>query len=245
MIKLGLIQTRSFSSNEQGIEKVSKILNSLAKKETDVVCLPEQWLKDNQIFDVSTTFSEFKKIAKNNSMTIVAGAFYLKKKNRFSISAPIIGPSGEIIGIQNKIHPFGRERGSIKAGTKALVFKSACRFGVIICYDMIFPQVAHSLVKKGAQVLLSPSRIVRRGILPWHIYVQTRALENRIPILAANVQNWRFGGQSVIVDLVEYKGVMVPKVVKLHGQRAYSRVFNLSKYYESRKERFSDAKAFS
>ena len=72
---------------------------------------------------------------------------------------------------------------------------------MIICYDMVFPKVANTLVKKGAQVLLSPSRIVRRGIKPWQMYVQVRSLENRIPILAANVENQRFGGNSLIVDL--------------------------------------------
>jgi len=36
---------------------------------------------------------------------------------------------------------------------------------------MVFPKVANTLVKKGAHVLLSPSRIVRRGIEPWQMYV--------------------------------------------------------------------------
>ncbi len=49
MVKLGIIQTCSFSSNEQGLNKVSKMLEGLGRKETDIVCLPEQWLKDNRI----------------------------------------------------------------------------------------------------------------------------------------------------------------------------------------------------
>ena len=58
-----------------------------------------------------------------------------------------------------------------------------------------FQMVANTLVKKGAQVLFSPSRIVRRGIEPWQMYVQVRALENRIPILAANVENRKIWGK--------------------------------------------------
>ena len=43
--------------------------------------------------------------------------------------------------------------------------------------------------------------------------IQTRALENRIPILAVNVSNHRFGGNSVIVDLFEKDKVMIPKLI--------------------------------
>jgi omega-amidase len=35
------------------------------------------------------------------------------------------------------------------------------------------------------------------------MYVQVRAFENRIPIQAANVENQRFGWNSLIVDLAE------------------------------------------
>ena len=111
---------------------------------------------------------------------------------------------------------------------------------------MVFSGVANSLVKKGAEILLSPSRIVRRGIHPWHLYVQVRALENRVPVLASNVENYRFGGKSIIVDLSENDGVMIPKLeAQLCGQKAKSKEFNLKKYKKSRQNRFSDSRKFS
>ena len=109
---------------------------------------------------------------------------------------------------------------------------------------MVFPKVANTLVKKGAQVLLSPSRIVRRGIEPWQMYVQVRALENRIPILAANIENRRFGGNSIIVDLTENNKVVTTKITKLNGESEITREFTLDKYEKSRKIRFSDSNKF-
>ena len=246
MVKLGLIQTGAYSSNEQALKKVSQSLKSLGRKETDIVTLPEQWLKNNRISDFDKEFSDFKKIAKDYSMTIIPGAFYQKKKSRFVISAPIIGPKGEIIGAQEKIHPFDYEQKLVMSGRKTKVFKTNCKFGIIICYDMVFSDVANFLVKKGADVLFSPSRIVRRGVKPWQLYLQVRALENRVPILAANVQNYRFGGKSVIVDLSEDNGVVIPKIVnELKGEKFKVRNFNLKKYKKSRKIRFSDSRKFS
>ena len=246
MVKLGLIQTSSYSSNEQALQKISKSLKSLGKKETDIVTLPEQWLKNNKISDFDKEFSEFKKIAKDYSMTIIPGAFYERKKYRFVISSPVIGPKGEIIGTQEKIHPFDYEQKLVRPGREAKVFQTNCKFGIIICYDMVFSDVANSLVKKGAEVLFSPSRIVKRGIVPWQLYVQVRALENRVPILASNVENNRYGGKSIIVDLVEDDGVVIPiKKTELKGEKSKIKEFDLRKYKKSRKIRFSDSRKFS
>jgi len=244
LARLGIIQTRSYASNHAGIESASKILRSLGRSETDVVCLPEQWLKDNRMDDFDSEFAEFKKIAREFGMTIIAGAFYQKRKNGLVISAPVIGPSGEIIGTQEKIHPFDYEKDLITAGKRVHVFKTSCRFGILICYDMVFSDVAESIVKKGAQVLFSPSRIVRRGIPPWHMYVQVRALENRVPVLAANVQYGRFGGKSIIVDLAEDDGVMIPNVVTASGQGAKTGTFDLARYEHSRRTRYGDHRKF-
>ena len=92
MVKLGLIQTVSYSSNENALKKVSQSLKTLGRKEVDIVTLPEQWLKNNRISDFEQEFDSFKKIARDFSMTIIPGAFYQPKKSRFVISAPVIGP---------------------------------------------------------------------------------------------------------------------------------------------------------
>lgn len=246
MVKLGLVQTSSYSSNIQALQKISHHLKSLGRRETDIVTLPEQWLNNNRISNYDREFSDFKKIAKDYSMTIIPGAFYERKKYRMVISAPVIGPKGEIIGTQEKIHPFDYEQKAVKPGRETVVFQTNCKFGIIICYDMVFSKVANSLVKKGAEVLFSPSRIVRRGIHPWQLYVQVRSLENRVPILASNVENTRYGGKSIIVDLVEDEGVVLPiKEKELKGEKSKIKEFDLRKYKKSRKIRFSDSRKFS
>lgn len=244
MVKLGLIQTASQSTNEKGIAQVGKILRKLGGKNTEIVCLPEQWLKNNMIEDFESEFSGFKKIAKEFSMTIIPGAFYEISKNKTQIVAPIIGPNGEFIGRQEKIHPFDYERDNVVPGKEAKIFNTACKFGVVICYDMVFPKVANTLVKKGAQVLFSPSRIVKRGIAPWQMYVQVRALENRIPILAANVENKKYWGNSIIIDLGENNKVVTTKIMKINGESGKSKEFDLKRYEKSRKVRFSDSNKF-
>jgi omega-amidase len=76
------------------------------------------------------------------------------------------------------------------------------------------------------------------------MYVQVRALENRVPILAANVENRRFGGNSIVVDLTENNKVVTTKIIKLNGESEVTREFVLDKYEKSRKIRFSDSNKF-
>ncbi len=244
MVKVGIIQTRTYRTNKEGITRISKFLARLGKKKTEIVCLPEQWLKNNEINDFDSEFLDFKEIAKKYQMTIIPGAFFQKIKKEVTISSPVIGPDGDIIGRQEKIHPYDYEKNTVTPGKKAKIFNTSCRFGVIICYDMVFPRVSETLVKKGAQILFSPSRIVRRGINPWETYVRARSLENRVPILAANVKNKKYGGNSMIIDLLENNKVLIPKIIKIKEEGFVVKKFNLLKFEKNRKIRFSDSKNF-
>jgi len=244
MVKVGVVQTRTYSTNKEGIYKIAKFLEELGKKKTEIVCLPEQWLKNNEISDFDSEFLEFKEIAKKYQMTIIPGAFYEKIKNEVIISSPVIGPKGNIIGRQRKIHPYDYEKNLIKPGNEAKIFTTSCKFGIIICYDMVFPKVSELFVKKGAEILLSPSRIVKRGIDPWETYVRARSLENRVPIVAANVKNKKYGGNSMIIDLYENNKVMIPKVLKIKDEGYVIKNMDLSKFEKNRKIRFLDSNKF-
>jgi len=244
MIKVGIIQTQTYRTNKEGVIKISKFLEELGKKKTEIVCLPEQWLKNNEIYDFDSEFLEFKEIAKKYQMTIIPGAFYEKIKREVTISCPVIGPKGNIVGKQEKIHPYDYEKNIVTPGKEIKIFNTACKFGVMICYDMVFPKVSEKVVKKGAQIIFSPSRIVNRGINPWETYVQARSLENRVPILAANVKNKKYGGNSMIVDLFENNKVIIPKIIKIKEEGYAVKNFDLKKFEKSRKIRFSDSKKF-
>ena len=244
MTKVGLIQTRSYENNKKGIENISKLLEKLGRVETEIVCLPEQWLPNNHIENYDQEFFEFKKIAKNYSMTIIPGAFYEKNEDKVSINSPIIGPEGEIIGKQEKIHPYDYEKDTVDAGTEAKIFNTSCKFGIMICYDTVFPGVADILTKKGAEIIFSPSRIVKEGIEPWKMYVQVRSLENRIPIIAPNVEDIKFGGNSLIVELTKEEKIVKTRVTELKGEYEETVNITFSNYETIRKQRLEDRNNF-
>jgi omega-amidase len=220
VLRIALVQLHLQNNKAQAIEHMLKILSKIGSSDSDIVCLPELWYT-KIVTNFETEFDKIIDVAKEYNMTIIPGAFVERRNNNaLQISSPVIANDGVIAGRQLKLHPFGPQRKVVKAGTKVELFKSASfRFGIGICYDIVFPEVARALLKNGADILFFPSKIRNEGIKPWHMYVQVRALENRIPIAAPNVCDDRssygiYRGKSIFVDFdYDYKtDIAVPKL---------------------------------
>lgn len=208
MARITVIQVNLQNDKTRAIKHILKLLNKAGSFEPDILCLPELWYP-KIVTNFETEFIQILRAAKEYNITMIPGAFLERhyeddtnKNNSLFISCPVIAKNGTISGRQFKIHPFGSQRNIVKGGTKMQIFELGdFRFGIGICYDVVFPEVARALIKKGADVLFFPSKIRNEGIKPWHMYVQVRALENRIPIAAPNVcDNSRYKGKSILVD---------------------------------------------
>ncbi|MBV9178383.1 MAG: carbon-nitrogen hydrolase family protein [Nitrososphaeraceae archaeon] len=228
MQRIALVQVHVQNNKDKAVEHALKLLRKVGLSDSDIVCLPELWYS-RIVTNFETEFDKIIDIAKEYSMVIIPGAFIErnnsnnnKNGNDLQISSPVIANDGMILGRQLKIHPFGSQRKVVKAGTKVDLFETRnIKFGIGICYDIVFPEVARALVKKGADILFFPSKIRYEGIKPWHMYVQVRALENRIPIAAPNVcgdnssnNNSIYKGKSIFVDFdYDYKtDIAIPKI---------------------------------
>src|SRR5918912_944567 len=196
--RIALVQINSYNNKDKAVEYACKLLKKAGSSDSDIVCLPELWYT-KIVTNFETEFDKIIDVAKEYNMVIIPGAFLERINNNengddLQISSPVIAKDGVIAGRQLKIHPFGPQRKVVKAGTKVELFESGnFKFGIGICYDIVFPEVARALVKKGADILFFPSKIRYDGIKPWHMYVQVRALENRIPIAAPNVRDYGNG----------------------------------------------------
>lgn len=225
MLRIALVQMHLHNNKTKAVDYALKLLKKVGLSDSDIVCLPELWYT-KVVTNFETEFDRIIDVAKEYNMVIIPGAFIERSSNNnygndLQISSPVIANDGMIAGRQLKIHPFGSQRKVVKAGTKVELFESGnFKFGIGICYDVVFPEVVRALVKKDADILFFPSRIRYEGIKPWHMYVQVRALENRIPIAAPNVcdrsssNNSIYKGRSIFVDFdYNYKtDIAIPKL---------------------------------
>jgi predicted amidohydrolase len=192
-----------------------------------------------------------RELARRFGVTIITGGFFEKLPEGTYVTAPVVDPQGRILGRQKKIHLFGSERSRAKPGFDCEVFSvQHVNFGVMICYDAAFPEVARVFALKGADIVFVPSRISAVGIQPWHLYLSARCLENRLPMVAPNVvQPPRYVGHSIILDLksepeslVVYPNLFVggesPDVLLSDIDLTFARRLRISRLRERRPETY-------
>jgi predicted amidohydrolase len=90
-------------------------------------------------------------------------------------------------------------------GREAVVAKTSLgTVGLMICYDLRFPEMCRSLVLKGAQVVAVVAQWPAVRIAHWDILLRARAIENQVYIVGVNRcgkdGDLDYGGHSRIVS---------------------------------------------
>ena len=212
------------SASENTIER---LINKAVEGEAEFLCFPEHWLGEETPKSVSELIELMREQARRFNVTIIAGGFFEQLPDGIYVTAPVIDPNGHLVGRQRKIHLFGDEKAKAKPGSEHVVFDvNNLKFGVMVCYDTVFPEVARTFAIKGVEMVFVPSRILNAGTQPWHLYLMTRCLENRLPIVASNLV-WppRHSGHSMILDLRQdsESTVVYPNVLST-GEESFAAV---------------------
>jgi predicted amidohydrolase len=104
-------------------------------------------------------------------------------------TAVLIGPSGEIIGMQRKLHIASEEKHYFYPGSSLEVFPTDLgKLGMLVCADNSFPEAPRILSLKGAEIIcvsysrgkISVDREVSKRV------VSSRAFENQNFFVACN-----------------------------------------------------------
>ncbi len=120
-------------------------------------------------------------------------------------SAVLLGPSGDLLGVYHKVHLRGEERMAFREGFKMPIFDTGeiGRLGLLIGWDLAFPEVARVMALEGADVLCCLGSWEQQHIDEWRTYVRARALENALFVAAVNRigedVTLKFGGESMII----------------------------------------------
>jgi predicted amidohydrolase len=126
-------------------------------------------------------------------------------------AAVVIGPDGEMLGEYRKLHLPGEERLAFRAGYRMPVFETSIgQIGVLLGWDLAFPEAARSLALDGADLICicanwghSPAQERDAFVEEWRTYVQARALENSLYVVGSNrtgeEYSYHFFGDSMVV----------------------------------------------
>jgi predicted amidohydrolase len=128
-------------------------------------------------------------IARQHGIALLYG--YPEQGNDGAIynSALLIGRDGGPCANFRKLHLFGdKERAVFTPGSVPFILAETggLRLGLLICYDVEFPEMVRGLALRGAQVACVPTALMHPyGFVP-EILVRSRAYENQMFVIYAN-----------------------------------------------------------
>ena len=115
--------------------------------------------------------------------------------------------NGRLAGVYRKIHLFsllGEDRAFSGGDSWLLADTSLGKVGVIICYDLRFPELSRRLALEGAQVICVPAQWPKPRQEHWRTLLRARAIENQLFVVASNacgiIGKLDFFGMSMIID---------------------------------------------
>ncbi|HDD69795.1 MAG TPA: carbon-nitrogen hydrolase family protein [Candidatus Bathyarchaeota archaeon] len=181
------------ADKKENLKKIENFVEKAKNQSADLIVFPELSLTGyvvrDQIYELAETIpgpstQVIEKIAEKTQMYIVFGMPELSEKTQATIynTAVLVGPKG-YIGKYRKMylptHSVFEEKRYFRPGYQAVAFDTEIgKIGLIICYDIFFPEVSRLTRLKGAQLIvcISASPAVRKTF--FEILTAARAIEN-------------------------------------------------------------------
>ena len=193
------------------LQAILDVLDKVGAEKPDIVCLGETVLSPGIPFSEAAVtidgpeIMELGKKAKQYNMYIVVGLNLLENGFYYN-TAVLINRSGEVQGIYRKVHlPLAEAEMGYTPGDEACVFETDFgKIGMMICWDMGYPELARMLAKNGAEIILVPTM--------WNAPLQarSRAVDNLVfMVLSARGSDGPAGENGKVCFTIDPLGQMI------------------------------------
>ena len=220
-MKAAVVQFKASTKKEDNLKKIISYISKAASKNATLCAFPEFMMFYTNSSQTAKQLSNLAETINGNFVTIIAkaakenqiqvvGSFFEKsrKKNHVYDTSFVIDKSGKVISTYRKIHLYDalgfRESDKMVSGSKITkpVKTSLGKIGMMICYDLRFPEMARSLSVAGSEVLVVPSAWVQGNMKEehWITINKTRAIENGCYVIAPDQVGNIYCGRSLVVD---------------------------------------------
>ncbi len=214
---------RGTKSSAENIEQFGKLIAKAGEDKADIVCLPEAaTMAGTGLKYVSAaepvpgpSTRQLGEIARKNNLYIVAGILERDGSVVYN-TAVLIDRNGSLAGKYRKVClPREEIDGGVTPGNDFPVFDTDFgRIGMMICWDVTFPEVARALALKGAEMILMP---IWGGNIN---LARARAIENQIYLISSgyNFKSAVFDYTGEIVAEADETNKVVSTEVNLNEQ---------------------------
>lgn len=221
MSRVALVQVQSSTNKEENLKTTISYVKKARSGGAELAAFPEflmaytpssqsaaELAKIAESLDGPFTTS-LRNAAKDNSISIVATIHEKSTvKNRVYDTAFLIDKKGNLSTVYRKLHLY--DALGFKESKKFVEGKELARpiksnvgmLGLMICYDVRFPEMSRMLTVMGANVLVMPSAWVQgeMKVDHWQTMLKARAIENGCYVIAPDQVGNIYVGHSMVVD---------------------------------------------
>jgi predicted amidohydrolase len=217
---------RGKTTPRENLENFAKVVVEAARQKADIVCLPEGITvvgTGKKLAEVAepipgpaTRF--LGACARKHHLYLVAGLYERQGKAVYNTSV-LIGCDGKLVGKYRKVClPREEIDAGLTPGKEYPVFDTDFgRVGMMICWDVHFPEVARELAAQGAEVILMPIWGGNKTL------AKARAIENQLYLVASGYDFktaiFDQAGEA-LAETTKDPGVII-KEVDLNGRRLW------------------------
>lgn len=244
-MKVAAIQMPTVKDKIQNIRTAGTYIEKIKAENPDFVILPEMFCCPYQTenFPVyaekegGPSWQAMSDYARKYHIYLIAGSMpEADDVGKVYNTSYIFDRDGKQIGKHRKAHLFDinvkngqyfKESDTLTSGDHATVFDTEFgKMGVMICYDIRFPEFARTMALDGARMIFVPAAFnMTTGPAHWELTFRTRALDNQIYMLGcAPARDTQAGyiswGHSIVTDswgkvmkqLDEKEGILIEEI---------------------------------
>jgi len=241
-MKLSLIQMNAGQDRDTNVTRACQFIDKAAQEKPDLIVLPEffnivyigqyrdykyiQWAEQ----DDGYTMTRIRDKARQHGAYIIATIYEEESPGICFDTAIVVDPQGQIAGKYRKTHPAAYRSLEViyyRYGSKYPVFRiHGWKVGIVICYDLFFPESARCVTLNGAELIIVPYAEPTAFLSPaasnipedtgekainkekwyqlWVARMRVRALENTAYVAPCNhtgkEDEAAFAGGTLVVD---------------------------------------------
>ncbi|RIX53542.1 carbon-nitrogen family hydrolase [Paenibacillus nanensis] len=181
----------------------------------DVILFPELWNTGYALDEIDKladrngeeTIAFLSAFSRKHGVNVIGGSIAERKEDGVYNTIYAFDREGNRIGDYSKIHLFRLmdEEKYLKAGREpGRLLIEGEQAGMMICYDIRFPELTRTLALDGAKLLFVPAEWPNPRLHHWRTLLTARAIENQMYVVACNRMGvsgeTSFFGHSLVID---------------------------------------------
>ncbi len=215
-ITLAIVQMQpKLAETEANLARMVRLIEEIGSTEkTDLIIFPELCVTG---YECGVRFTELAETVPGHVTNVIGKkaqefnlhvAFGMVERKRVESiiydCAVLMGPDGEIVDKYHKVHLWGEEKLAFRAGYRYPLMETTFgRLGLLLGWDLAFPEVARTYALKGAELLCVLANWEQDKAAEWSTYLAARAYENATFVAAANrvgkEYTYNFAGESGVI----------------------------------------------